>query len=328
MADLVATMGDQLRWARGIELGVIPRTRHVLVCGMGGSGISGDFVASLTTLPVTVHKGYGLPAWAPMTGPLVVVVSYSGDTEESLSAADQAAGLGLGVVAVTTGGSLGRMASDKGWPCVILPQVPQPRAALGYLAGSVLRLLAAAGAADDPGVGLDEAGRIADELLARESAARNLAADLAEGLDGRAVVIYGAQGLTAPVAQRWKTQINENAKWPAFWSVLPELDHNEILGWSTMAEMTSRRFGIVALRDSQEGAAMAARFKHTLDLTSAGVPWVGEVWSQGESQMARMISLVVVGDLVSLELAARAGVDPMPVAAIAELKRRLSEEPR
>jgi glucose/mannose-6-phosphate isomerase len=145
-------------------------------------------------------------------------------------------------------------------------------------------------------------------------------------LSGRIVAVYGSTGLTAPVAQRWKTQINENAKWPAWFSSLPELDHNEIMAWTTLSEITRQRVGIVCLRDQEEPASVVARFEHTAAITGRDVSWVGEVWSQGHSRLERLVSLVTMGDLVSLELARAAGVDPVPVEAIERLKKLLSEE--
>jgi glucose/mannose-6-phosphate isomerase len=173
---------------------------------------------------------------------------------------------------------------------------------------------------------LEKAGELADTLLVPEGGARALASDLASGLDGRVVGVYGSVGLTAPVAQRWKTQINENAKWPAWYSLMPELDHNEIVSFASLASLTRAKLGLVTLRDRDEGERVAARFRHTAAITGEQVPWVGEVWSQGDSILERMISLTIVGDLLSLELSRLAGTDPVPVAAIEDLKRKLAEE--
>jgi glucose/mannose-6-phosphate isomerase len=173
---------------------------------------------------------------------------------------------------------------------------------------------------------LGAAAELADTILRPDGAARQLAIDLSEGLVGRMVGIYGSMGVTAPTAQRWKTQINENAKWPAWWSLLPELDHNEIVSWSALSDLTRRKVGIVTLRDRDEGPRVEARFRHTASVTEDDVAWVGEVWAQGDTALERMVSLAIVGDLVSLELARLAGVDPVPVDAIEDLKRKLSEE--
>jgi glucose/mannose-6-phosphate isomerase len=308
MKAMIASFGDQLRWATDLDPVAINPASLVLVAGMGGSGISGDFAAALADIPVFVNKSYGLPNWVKSVEPLVVAMSYSGNTEETLSAAETAAAHGL-TPAVVTG-----------------PAGLQPRAALGYLLGGLLHLLNAAGATSVERRDLVSAADIADSICGEGGSGWALAADLAAGLEGRIVAVYGGGGITSPVAQRWKTQINENAKWPAWYSVLPELDHNEIVSWTTLASLTRNHVGIVSLRDRAEPPGVNARFRHTSEITGSDVAWVGEVWSQGESALERMVSLASMGDLVSLELARLLGVDPVPVEAIENLKRKLSEE--
>ncbi|HEY7564610.1 MAG TPA: bifunctional phosphoglucose/phosphomannose isomerase [Acidimicrobiia bacterium] len=328
MARMVAGFGDQLRWAAtaSIEAPVEAPPGHVLIAGMGGSGISGDLVGALAEVPVTVHKSYGLPAWAGSVQPLFLALSYSGNTEETLSAVETAVGTGLRPVVVTGGGRLAGLAGENGWQVVTVPSGLQPRAALGYLFGAVVRVLGAAGVVDEAEAGLRAAADQADQISGESGNGWELAADLAEGLDGRIVGIYGSTGLTAGAAQRWKTQINENAKWPAWFSLFPELDHNEVVSWTSLADLTRRATGIVSLRDRDEPPAVGARYRHTEAITGKDVRWVGEVWSQGESRLERLVSLVAMGDLVSLELARRAAVDPVPVEAIESLKQLLAKE--
>ena len=326
MEAMISTWPDQLRWGASLEVPEISPPSQVLICGMGGSGISGDYAAALSSVPVAVHKGYGTTSWAAGSRPLVVAVSYSGNTEETLSAVDEAVALGLDLAAVTGGGQLGGRAREAGWALLEVPGGLQPRAALGYLLGGVLAVLRAAQVTMVEPEALLATAELASTLLTDGGAARLLASDLAQGLDGRIAGIYGSAGLVAPAAQRWKTQINENAKWPAWWSVMPELDHNEIVSWTSLSELTKRRVGIIALRDQGEGASIAARFRHTEAVIAGDVDWVGEVWSQGTTPLERLVSLTIVGDLVSLELARVAGVDPVPVAAIEDLKRKLAEE--
>lgn len=326
MEAMISTWGDQLRWRSELDPESSIRPEIVLVCGMGGSGISGDFASIFSEVPLLVHKGYGLPPWAKVARPTVLAVSYSGNTEETLSAVAEARSMGLEMAAVTGGGELARIAADNGWPVVTVPTGLQPRAALGYLLAGVSALLAAFGVAKVGPDDFNDAAILADSLLTDGSAARNLARDLAEGLDGRIVGVYGSIGLVAPAAQRWKTQINENGKWPAFWSLMPELDHNEIVSWSSLAQLTRQKVGLVALRDQAEGARIDARFRHTMAVTEGDVAWVGEVWSQGTAPLERLVSLTIVGDLLSLELSQLAGVDPVPVDAIENLKQRLAEE--
>jgi glucose/mannose-6-phosphate isomerase len=313
MERLVAGLGDQLRWSAEILVPDIQQNALHLVVGMGGSGISGDIAAALASGLVAVHKGYGLPQWAKANPPAVIAISYSGNTEETLTAAEEAGKDGFPVYAITGGGRLAEMASAEGWPVILVPGGLQPRAALGYMLGSVLRLLEAGGAISLAPSDLSKTADLVDSLAGPGGMGWALAADLAAGLKGRAVIVYGANGLTGPAALRWKTQINENAKWPAWVGLFPELDHNEIVSWTSLLELSKGHFGIVTLRDESESARLGARFDHTARLTSEAVPWVGEVWSQGVSALERMMSLCAMGDLVSIEIARAASVDPVPV---------------
>lgn len=330
MWSMVAGLGGQYRWAAAQQAPQVPAAPAVLVVGMGGSGISGDFAAVVAAshgVQLTVHKGYGLPDWAPGARPLVVAVSYSGNTEETLEAVQRATAAGLPMAVVSSGGMLGARARDEGWPLIEVPGGLQPRAAAGYLIGAVLRVLEGAALVPGQPPDLEEAAATVDELLGEsgQGPGHALARDLAEGLAGRVVVAYGSTGGPAVAAQRWKTQINENAKSPAFWSQLPELDHNEIEGWAALAELTRTRFGIVLLRDRDEHPQIRRRFEVSADLIKRGVAVAGEVWSQGDSLLARMASLALVGDLTSVYLAEQAGIDAVPVETIEQLKQRLKE---
>ncbi len=330
MRNLIAELPAQLRWAAEVSLIDGIEAEEALVAGMGGSGIAGDIAAVVAEergRRSSVHKSYGLPGWAKRTDPLVVLVSHSGDTEETLSAAAAALSAGIRPAAVTTGGRLGDMAAEKGWPLVMAPPGPQPRAAVGYLAGGVLRLLESAGMLQGTADDLREAAAVVERLLGGgDGPAVALAADLAEALEGRVAVIYGEHGLAAVAANRWKTQLNENGKAPAYWSVLPELNHNEIVGWDAFPELGRDRVGVVTLCDREAHPRVALRARLTTESIEGRVAVAGEVEAQGESALARLFSLFVIGDLVSVSVAERAGVDPMTVEPIAALKRRLAEE--
>lgn len=328
MWDMLAGLSAQYRWAADLTMPAVPQAGSVLICGMGGSAIAGDLAAAaVPSALILVNKDYSLPGWAAGVRPMVIAVSYSGNTEETRSAVEEALSLGLQVAVVSAGGALGGLAADRGLPIVRVPSGLQPRAAIGYLTGSVVRLLQAAGVAELQVESLSEAADIVAELWGegQSGPAARLGADLADGLTGRIPLIYGS-GPTAPVAQRWKTQMNENAKRPAFWSVLPELDHNEIVGWPALEALTRRSVGIVLLRDQDEHPQVKRRFGLTSSLISSSVPVIGEVWSQGESRLARMAGLALIGDIISIRLAEQEGVDPMPVEIIENLKDLLNEE--
>ena len=330
MLTQIRSLGEQLRWAANVEPPHIGTFSEVLCAGMGGSGIAGDYasaVASPVGTRVVVHKGYGpIPPWAIRVRPLVIAVSYSGNTEETLDLVTAAWESGLPVATVTTGGRLGELSAQHKWGTISVPAGLQPRAAAGYMIGAVIRLLEGAKSIDDHRLALFEAADLADKMTAEGSEAWNQAAEIAEALEGRIPIIYGGGPISSVVAQRWKTQINENAKVPAWYSVLPELDHNEIVGWETMPEKTRDSLGVVSLTDESDHDRVRSRISFTRDLIDEAVPWVGDVVARGTSRLARLTSLTVVGDLVSWMLAERLGVDPAPVATIEKLKKLLADD--
>lgn len=331
MLEQIRSLGDQLRWAAEVEPPHIGTFPEVLFSGMGGSGIAGDY-AGAVALPsgtrVVVHKGYGpLPSWAIRVRPLVIAASYSGDTEETIDMVTAASESGLPIATVTTGGKLAELTSQHRWGTITVPAGLQPRAAAGYMIGSSVRLLEGAHSIDDHRLAFIEAADLADRLSAEGSEGWAEAESIADQLHGRIPIVYGGGGpVSTVVAQRWKTQINENAKVPCWYSSFPELDHNEIVGWEAMQEMTADSLAVVVLTDETDHDRVRRRIEHTRDLTGSAVPWVGEVAARGTSRLARLISLTVVGDLVSWMLATRLGVDPTPVTTIENLKQLLAED--
>ena len=324
----MTALGAQLRWGAELDLRPVERgAEELLVCGMGGSGISGDFleaVAAAEGRRVSVHKQYGLPGWAAQARPSVVVVSYSGNTAETLSSWEAAQALGLAVTVITSGGNLKEEAALAGDQLVVIPGGYQPRSALGFGLSALLKVAAQAGVISNPGPSLEEAARIADYLSGPKGEGTGLASELAAAMGSRMVGVYGSEPLTGIAAYRWKTQTNENAKRAGFWGVLPEVTHNEIVGWDLPEGLARRRVGIVALRDGNEHPGVSRRFELLERLTADRVTWVGEVWTQGLSPLARLISLVAMGDLFSLELARRSGADPMAVKLIDRLKDKMA----
>ena len=298
------------------------------VCGMGGSAIGADLVlACLPELPVpvTVVRGYALPAWVgPET--LVVVVSYSGETEEALACVTQARARGCVPVCIASGGQLAAFADAEGLPCVLVPGGGQPRASVGKLSMPLLATLEAAGmcrehAGDVRGAAEQLEADNAD--LGPDSAdAHNPAKALARRLEKKLVVVYGA-GPTSPVARRWKGQINENAKAPAFFNELPELDHNEIMGWTSQPHVTSATVALF-LSDESGDERLARRAALTaVEYQALGVA-TEQVAGHGASPLARLFSLVQLGDYASFYLALLYGVDPTPVGAIEDFKAKLA----
>lgn len=330
MRRLIADLPAQLRWAADLAPPPVQPAAEALVLGMGGSAFAGSaaaLVAGQAGRRAVVHRSYGLPSWAAAARPLVVAVSHSGGTKETLDGLQAARTAGLPLAMVTGGGELAALAAAEGHPLVEVCSPPPPRSAAGCLTGSVLRIFEAAGLVPPQSDGLREAADVVESLVGKgDGPAAALADDLAAALDHRVAVVYGAEGVGALAAYRWKTQINENAKAIAYCSPLPELDHNEIEAWSTYPGISRDRIGVVWLRDPGDDPRLVRRADVTRDLLAGRVGLAGEVHAQGEGLLARLFSLVVVGDLLSVSLAERAGVDPVKVEVISSLKERLAGE--
>ncbi len=334
MLGLIETLPAQFQegYARGHRLAVGRRPiRQVAVVGMGGSAISGDLVKAWLTptarVPIQVHRTYDLPRYVgPQT--LVIVSSYSGDTEETLSAAAQARRRGASLVAVTSGGRLARQAQRDGVPWGRVPPGLPPRAALGYLAGIPLGLLARAGLSPITGPQLGAATAAAARALRAWDPAvpstRNLAKRLAAQLHGRLVVLYGADGGWAAVVARWRGQLAENAKHLASSHLLPEMNHNEINGWEFPPALLAR-CAVVFLDDPALHPRVRRRMAITAMLIRRSGARVLTVTAPGPTPMARTLSMIVLGDLVSVYLAVLHRVDPTPVERVTYLKRSLAQ---
>jgi len=299
----------------------------LLVCGMGGSAIGGDLAAAALgerlTRPLVTVRGYELPSWTTPDS-IVLCASYSGETEETIACYDAAGALGATRIAVTTGGRLARSAREDGVPVIGVPSGLQPRAAVAYMFVSVLEVAAIAGVAPRVRTEID-ACSAALVKLAREwgpdSSDGNLAKGLAEQALESCVCIYGA-GPTAAAAYRWKTQLNENAKVPAFAGELPEADHNEIVGWDGASRLG--RFFAIFLEDPDQHPRTRHRIEVTARLIEPEASGIAIVQSRGNGRLERLLSLVMLGDLISIYLAVLRELDPTPVSPIDRLKTELA----
>jgi glucose/mannose-6-phosphate isomerase len=298
----------------------------LVVAGMGGSAIGGALARAAlgdhASRPIFVTRAYGLPPWTtPDT--MVLCASYSGDTEETLACYESAGALGAQRVVVTTGGRLAEMARADGVPVIPLPGGFQPRAAVAYMTVAALEVAALCGAGPRLTSEIDVAASHTEQLVAEwgpDAGEDSLAKTVARGLLGTIPVIAGA-GLTTPIAYRWKTQINENAKLPCFMHELPELDHNELVGWEGARE--TGVFSAVFLDDSDAHPRVKERMELTERLIAPSAAASFRLETRGQTTIERVISLVLLGDLVSIYIAALRGVDPGPVPAIEELKAAL-----
>jgi len=320
----VLALPDHLRDAlwRVESAGIAPfPSTGLVVAGMGGSAIGADLAAvafgSRLTAPLVVARGYELPAWL-RPDRAVLCSSYSGDTEETLACYEAADALGTRRVAATTGGRLAELARRDGVPVIGLPAGLQPRAAVGYMFVVAAEVAALAGVADAIRTEIDSSAAHLEEI--REPLLQR-AGELGGELEGTIPIVYGAD-LTAPVAYRWKCQVNENAKLPAFSHDLPEADHNEIAGWGGSGD---RPLAAIFLADRDQHPRVRQRLDLTADLIAPHAAAVVRIETEGESRTERLLWAVLLGDLVSLQLAARRGVDPGPVEAIERLKEELGQ---
>ena len=337
MLAQVAGLPRQLEQALGREtavraaVGDLPRGgafRELLVCGMGGSAIGGDYAAAWAAphgAVVRVQRGYALPAGVD-TSTLLVFSSYSGDTEETLSGF-AAAPAGTRRLCVTTGGRLGERAHAQGVPVVLLPPGLQPRAALGHSLGALLWVLHASGlVVDSPATalaaavrGLDESVRtLAPEVPQERNRAKQLATLLVEQLPW----ICTGNGFLAAVGQRWKSQLHENAETMALASVLPEMHHNEIMAPPRPASVC-RRTRLLFLVDRDETPQVRRRLQLTAELLASQVAGSEWIETDGDTSLERMLQATLLGDFTSVYLAFLHGVDPTAVGRIQELKARL-----
>jgi len=329
--DDILGLGDHLRDAlwrvESANLEPYDTPGGLVVAGMGGSAIGGmlarEALGDRASRPIMLARDYALPAWAtPDT--MVLCASYSGNTEETLAVYEAAGALGAQRIVATTGGKLADGARAEGVPVIPLPGGFQPRAAVAYSLVVALEVAGLCGAGERLHAEIDVAAAHVEQMVEMwgpDAPGDSLAKELARGLNGTIPQIAGS-GLTAPIAYRWKTQINENAKLPCFHHELPELDHNEIAGWQGASQLG--RFSAVFLDDSDLHPRIRQRIELTRGLIEAEAAGTYRVESVGQSRTERLISLVLLGDLVSLYLAVLREVDPTPVPNLDRLKSALA----
>ena len=330
LADALA-LPEQLRDAlwKAESAGLTPwdSPGGLVVAGMGGSGIGGRIARAIlgdqASRPVLSAGEYGLPPWTtPET--TVLCASYSGETEETLACFEAAGVIGARRVVAASGGRLAEQARAEGVPVLPVAGGLQPRSAVGYMTVAALEVAAMCGAGPQMRAELDVAADHLEQLVdawgpdaGEESEAKALAA----ALHGSVPVIIGA-GLTEPIAYRWKTQVNENAKQHAFAGTLPEIDHNEIVGWASAERFG--RFSAIFLDDCDATPRITQRIALTRELIAAGAASTHVVASRGQTTVERVFSLVMLGDLVTIYLAVLNGEDPAQIDVLTELKGRLA----
>jgi glucose/mannose-6-phosphate isomerase len=333
LADAYAAAVPQV--AAAVAAGRVPARDaidNIVVLGMGGSGISGDVLASVSNstlpVPVTVLKQYRAPKFVgPRT--LVFANSYSGGTEETESMAEGVLEQGARLVVISKGGGLAALAERSGALRITCPEGYLPRAALGALIAPLFATLEGIGLLPDAGRWIaDAVAQLAsrrDRCVPSVEGQANPARELARHIGRTIPLIYGGGALGAVAAMRWKCDVNENAKAPAFWNTHPELDHNEICAWGQHGDVTRQLLTVVELRHSFEHARLEPRFAVVRELMREAVHDIFELRAEGSGRLAQLLDLMYVGDWVSCYLALDNDVDPGPIDAIFQLKDALAQ---
>jgi len=333
MRLLLEKFPDQVHAAvlagRSLRLSPPGDIRSVVVTGLGGSAIGGDLAQSVAgryiLKPYIVNRDYDLPTFVDAST-IVFACSYSGNTEETLSAYKQAKQSKATIVCVTSGGELESLAKADGYPVVPLPKGLPPRAALGHALFMLLGAMQSLQLIPDMTKSIEETMELLvglrEKYGLKNPETENPAKRIARSLHGKIVAIYGSGAILGATAFRWRSQIEENSKNLAFHHILPEMNHNELVGW-LYPEDALLKVGVLLLRDRGDHPQVQKRFELTREIISGKAGSLHEIWSEGESLLARVMSLIYIGDFVSLYMAFLNNVDPTPVRVIDFLKSRL-----
>lgn len=320
---------EEVKISKGLSI-KYGKPRNILIVGMGGSAIGGEMLRGWLRdelpVPVGICRDYNLPAYAN-EDTLAFVISYSGETEETLSAFVDAIRRRCMTITITSGGHLRSFSKKLNVPCVMIPGEIPPRAAFPYVFFSLPILLSRMGVISDIEQEVEEAlsvlrrgaGENAPEVPTESNPSKRLALELG----GTIPVVYGF-GLSEAVAHRLKTQFNENSKLLSGYDVFPELDHNEVVGWEASKSIT-KNFSVILLRDRKEPSEVKYRIELTRSLVSGKARKVHEIYARGEGRLARVLSLLFAGDSLSVYLAVLRGVDPSATRSIEEVKRGMRE---
>ena len=284
---------------------------NLLIMGMGGSGVAGDVMKVLSNeisdKNIIVHKEYSIPKQFLKFRPLCLFISYSGNTEETLSGISDAKKNNLDWIVISSGGKLIDIAQEEGKDYIKIPNGLQPRAAFGYLTLAISRIL-------DIVEGSDYVSQL-------NEASSSL--DICESINKKTVIIYSGTNMSKVISSRWKTQINENAKSKAFVGYLPEVHHNEILSWDADIDGSKNNYIVILIRDKNENVQISKRFEFTKELIGEKVNIVEVNLNNQESTLKTLLELVLLGDLVSLNLANKLTIDPENIDTIENLKKLL-----
>lgn len=335
MLDLLLGFPQQLQHAQkiGEQTEIKIKTsnfQNIVICGMGGSAIGGDLLRSCLleeiNIPIIMNRNYNLPTFVNERT-LIIASSYSGNTEETLAAYEEAKRKRAEIICLTSNGKLRELAERDERTLIALPSGLPPRSALGFLMVPILVIFNKLGFVGDKTEDLQETIHLIKHKAEQYHPSReqgNLAKTISRKLYGKLPLIYSSADHFSVVGLRWKGQFSENSKVLAFQNVFPELNHNEIVGWGGLKEL-QKKIQIVYLRDHQDYERNQIRMDITKQILAGETNPPIEVYSEGKSLLARIFSLVYLGDFTSLYLAILYGVDPAPVEKIEYLKRKLAQ---
>ncbi|MGV8141145.1 MAG: bifunctional phosphoglucose/phosphomannose isomerase [Candidatus Woesearchaeota archaeon] len=327
MLGVINSLPEQIReaYSLGKNVQLKGNLTQIFVCGMGGSSISGLLLESYLRIlrikiPVNIVQDYTLPDYTDK-GSLVFIVSYSGNTEESISCYREALKRGLNIIIITTGGKLEEYSRINRLPCILIPKGYQPRNAVAYLFFPMLKVLENTGIINDNS---EDVKNLVENLKNNQSNFNRIGYDIALKLTGKIPIIYASTNFYG-VAYRWKCEINENTKIPAFCHKFPELNHNELNGYVNFNKLNVPMH-IVILQDQDDHRRIIKRMEVTRrlvkEMTDDKIKFT-EITIKGDSILTKMFTTIYIGDLVSYNLAISYGTDPTPVGIIEKFKKEM-----
>ena len=302
----------------------------LLIMGMGGSGVAGDVLSLLSnevsSKKITVRKSYSIPKKIMEVKPFCLFISYSGNTEETLSGLNDAIKNNLDWAVISSGGKLIDLAIEHNKEYIKIPDGLQPRAAFGYLTQAVCKIVDIVEGTNFLKE-LRDVGNYLNEILNEEEDSEIFieAKKIAKQINKKTCIIYGGTDLTELVASRWKTQINENAKSKAFVGSMPEVHHNEILSWDADVEGSKSNYVLILLRDNSENSQIAKRFDLTQKLLGEKVEIFNIEPKSQSTTLIKLMELVLLGDLFSISLANELNMIPEDIEGIENLKKLLED---
>jgi len=343
MFDVLVGFGDQIEEAFRIGNEIhIPEylantheggtyIRNIIISGMGGSAIGGDLLRSYllyeSKIPISVNRNYSLPGFAD-SNTLAIISSYSGDTEETLSCYEEAEQRNCKIVCLSSGGKLSFIAESKNDLLISVPKGYQPRCAIAFSFFPLLLLMQMLGVIENKSSEINRVRKLVQkkvESYTRLDETQNEALRIAQLIKGKLPVIYSSSDLLDVANRRWRNQLEENSKIVAYGNFLPEMNHNEIVGWEVNNEFL-KKFAVITLVDPEDHPRIKKRNQITTDLISGVAGVVVQLEGEGETRLERIFDLIYLGDWVSFYLAILNKVDPTPVEKIQYLKTKLSEE--